>query len=190
MLQTGGLLFLTLPRSCLTPLGGSSTHHIKQTINNKKNDIVEKEKIESSESHTSHKSNEPSTSNQSDGLVVIPDNADNTLHLKAGGAIGFNNLVFESILKEVGFHIQPPNDSKVTDKVYFYCLQKKSNDTQENKNCQKKNVNGIDNQNQTQTQEKNGEKSMKKKKTKREWDKEQLNKKQGGGFCVSLPVRR
>jgi hypothetical protein len=59
-------------------------------------------------------------------VVVSPDLTSRNLHLKAGAQYGFDHAVFESLLTQVGFTIQPPPlDSRVTDKVYFYCLQKK-----------------------------------------------------------------
>jgi hypothetical protein len=58
-------------------------------------------------------------------VVVSPDLTSRNLHLKAGAQYGFDHAVFESLLTQVGFTIQPPPlDSRVTDKVYFYCLQK------------------------------------------------------------------
>eukprot|EP00615_Pteridomonas_danica_P001255 CAMPEP_0114362534 /NCGR_PEP_ID=MMETSP0101-20121206/25737_1 /TAXON_ID=38822 ORGANISM="Pteridomonas danica, Strain PT" /NCGR_SAMPLE_ID=MMETSP0101 /ASSEMBLY_ACC=CAM_ASM_000211 /LENGTH=292 /DNA_ID=CAMNT_0001508421 /DNA_START=17 /DNA_END=895 /DNA_ORIENTATION=- len=85
---------------------------------------------------------------------------------KIGAHFGFNQKKFETLLKNIGFNIQP-NDSKTTDKVCFYCLQYPKKNADENK---QKILGGLGNNRNDQMKQRQPSKN-----------------KQFSGFFVALP---
>ncbi len=104
MLEPGGLLFLTLPVSCLTPPEPSK--------------LVQQDKILAAAGMFSSASAESSSS--SAPSVFASSSA------AARAAPGFTRAYFESLLTSppLQFDILGPPDCKTTGKVAFYCLQK------------------------------------------------------------------
>ena len=103
MLEPGGLLFLTLPVSCLTPPAPSK--------------LSQQDKMSASAGMSSSASVESSTS--SAPSVFASSSA------AARAAPGFTRAYFESLLTSppLQFDILGPPDCKTTGKVAFYCLQ-------------------------------------------------------------------
>ena len=115
MLEPGGLLFLTLPLSCLTP---QPAHELHGRGSGGKGKGKGKDKtrrgaatVVAGDSGSSSSSSSSSSSNAA-----------------ARAAPGFDRSAFEALLTAptpLGFALLPAPDSKTSEKVVFYCLQRR-----------------------------------------------------------------